>query len=522
MKKILGKEITLFLIIIVITIKCFSQNSSFNITSFGGIGDGKTINTKALQTTVDSCNAAGGGDVIIPQGIFIIGTVHLKSNINLKLNAGAVLRGSSNLNDYENFIPDTPYKPIHKGMFFTESQDNISISGEGKIDGNGDQFFELNKAKKIEWGGTQYTRQGEHFREVISGIGDGPFMPKERPYQMFVFSNCKRITIKDITITTAPFWCMHFADCDAVHVSGIRLWTNMLAPNADGIDINSCNNVIIDNCDIRTGDDAIAITGFNHHFEIPGFHYLRHNSENILVSNCNLQSSSSAIRIGFLDQNSVKNIQVSNVNITNSTRGIGIFVRDEGSLENMMFSNIYIETKLRTGDWWGNGEPIHISAVRGKDSIKLGQIKHVIFSNIICKSENGMLIYGSNESMIEDVSFNHIRFELTDSKLNDIAGGNIDLRGASIQKQLFKNDIPGLLIQYAKDIRINDFELNWTHTRMNYFTNGIEANHFEDLNITSFKGSGSPINKNAYRIYVENGKGFVTDNNKNLMQKNVE
>lgn len=516
------KNIALILIIISISTQCSAQNNLFNIISFGAVGDNKTINTKALQTAVDSCNAKGGGDVIIPQGIFLTGTVHLKSNIHLKLNAGAVLRGSPNLDDYENFIPDTPYIPVHKGMLFTENAENITISGEGTIDGNGDTFFRLDTAKKIDNAGTQFTRQGVHFREVTSGIGDGPVVPKERPYQMFLFSNCKRITIKDITITTAPFWCMHFADCDAVHISGIRLWNNLLAPNADGIDITSCTNVIIDNCDIRAGDDALAIVGYDHHFEIPGFQHLKHVSENIVISNCNLQSASSGIRIGFLDQNSVKNIHVSNVNITNSTRGIGIFLRDEGSLENITFDNIYIETKLRTGDWWGNGEPIHVSAVRGKANVKLGQIKHVIFSNIICKGENGMLVYGSDESMIEDVSFNHIRFELADSKLNDVAGGNIDLRGASIQKPQFKRDIPGLLIQYAKDIRINDFELNWTNTRMPYFTNGIEANHFQDLNINSFKGSSSPINKNAYRIYAEDGKGFVTDDKKNVMLKNVQ
>ncbi|MEP6948492.1 MAG: hypothetical protein ABI863_04435 [Ginsengibacter sp.] len=150
---------------------------------------------------------------------------------------------------------------------------------------------------------------------------------------------------------------------------------------------------------------------------------------------------------------------MSNVNITNSTRGIGIFVRDEGSLENITFSNINIETHLRTGDWWGNGEPIHISAVRGKENVKPGQIKHVIFENIICKGENGMLVYGSDESIIEDVSFDHVRFELADSRLNEVAGGNIDLRGSSLEKSLFARDIPGLLIQYVKGLRINDFKL---------------------------------------------------------------
>jgi Glycosyl hydrolases family 28 len=506
---------------IFITCTCWAQQT-FNIKDYGAIGDGKLICTKALQSAMDACNKNGGGDVIIPPGIFVIGTVHLKSNVHLYLQSGSILRGSANLNDYESFFAGSPYNPVHKGMLFTEDAENIMISGEGQIDGNGDVFFELDKAKKLSADDTKFTRQKSNFRHVSEGIGDGPVVPKERPYQMFVFSNCKRVTIKDILITKSPFWCMHFADCDAVHVSGIRLWNNLLAPNADCIDVSSCNNVIIDGCDIRTGDDAIAIVGFNHHFEIPGFRHLLHPSGNIIVSNCNLQSYSSGIRIGFLDQNSVKNIHVSNVNITNSTRGIGIFIRDEGSLENITFSNINIETHLRTGDWWGNGEPVHISAVRGKDSVKLGRIRHVLFENIICKGESGMLLYGSDESMLEDISLDHVRFELTDSKLNDIAGGNIDLRGSNSQKSLFESDISGLYAQYIKGLRINDFQLQWTDTRMPFFTNGIELNHFEDVDIKDFTGSGSPINPKAFRIYAENGKNFKTDDQTGVSLQNVQ
>lgn len=514
------KQIKLVFIFFLLAGYSFAQD--YNIQDFGAIGDSKTVNTGNMQKALDACNKAGGGTVVVPAGVYIIGTVHLKSNVHLYLQSGAILRGSANLNDYEPYIPDKPYNPIHKGMLFTEDAENIVISGEGQIDGNGDRFFELNKAKKLDATATQLTRQKENYRHVAAGIGDGPVVPKDRPYQMFVFSNCKKVTVKDILITAAPFWCMHFADCDAVHVSGIRLWNNLLAPNTDGIDFTSCTNVIVSDCDIRAGDDALAIVGYDHHFEIPGFKHLRHISENITISNCNLQSYSSGIRIGFLDQNTVRNVHVSNVNITNSTRGIGIFLRDEGSLENIIFSNMYIETKLRTGDWWGNGEPIHISAVRGKENVQLGKIKHVLFSNIICKGENGMLVYGSAESTIQDVLFDHIRFILTDSKLNEVAGGNIDLRGSlRPAEQLFSRDIPGLLAQYADRLRISDFELQWENTRMPFFTHGIELNHFSDVKITDFKGTASPLNEKAYRIYAADGNNFITDDKEKVVLSNV-
>lgn len=513
------KSILILLFCLEANVILTAQNGDFVVTGYGALGDGKTASTAALQAAIDACAKVAGGRVVVPPGVFITGTLHLKSNVHLYLEKAAVLKGSPRLEDYELYIPGQNFAPVRKGMLFTEDAENITISGEGEITGNGNLFFDHNNAKQLDKTTTRFTRQKDLFRGVSNGIGDGPIVPHDRPYQMFVFSNCRRITVKDIFVSDAPFWCMHFADCDAVNVTGIRLWNNLLAPNADGIDITSCTNVAISNCDIRAGDDAIAITGYDHHFEIPGFKRLRHVSGNILVNNCNLQSYSSGIRIGFLDQNTVRNVHVSNVNITNSTRGIGIFLRDEGSLENMTFSNIYIETKLRTGDWWGNGEPIHISATRGKDSVQLGVIRNLQFSNIICRAENGILLWGTKESMLQDISFDRISFEFTDSKLNEVAGGNIDLRGCSgIQNGLFARDIPGLLIQYARNISIDHFTLKWTATRMPFFTHGIEATQFAGLRITDFSGTPSPMNKKAHRIYLSGGTGFFTDDKTGVFQ----
>ncbi len=513
------KKFLFLLICGFVYVTAFAQFKPLNIIDYGAVADAKTVNTLAIQKAIDMCNTNGGGTVYVPAGTFITGTLSLKSNVNLHLENGALLKGSNRLSDYRSYT-NPGFGTNYYGVLYTENAHDVSITGSGEINGNDAAFFEWDKAKTIDSIGTRFTRQKNNYRHVSSGIGDGPVVPKERPHQMVIFSNCENVVLRDVKLLNSAFWTLHFADCDAVLVSGIRVWSNFMVPNADGIDVTSCTNVTISDCDIRTGDDAIAIVGYASHFEVAGFKNLRHISENILINNCNLQSYSSGIRIGFLDQNTVRNVHVNNVNITNSTRGIGVFLRDEGSLENMTFSNMYIDTKLRTGDWWGNGEPIHISAIRGKDKVQLGKIHNIKFENIICKGENGLIIYGTDESLIEDISFNHVNFELTDSKLNDVAGGNVDLRGVIGEKnQIFQRDIPGFLIEHAKNITINDFKLTWTNTSKPYFTHGIEANNFSNLHITDFNGAASPVNKNAARVYLGKGNGFIIDDPKGVVKK---
>ncbi|OGX90999.1 glycoside hydrolase family 28 protein [Hymenobacter coccineus] len=481
---------------------------TYSIKDYGAVADGKTLATAAIQKAIDACHRAGGGTVEVPAGTYVVGTISLKSNVELHLGSGAVLRGSARLADYQTYtVPE--YGQNHYGILYTAGAENVTLSGEGTIDGNNPAFYDFTQAKKIDTAATRYTRQRGNYRKVVDGgIGDGPVVPKDRPRQLVIFSQCKHVRVSNVSLLNSPFWTLHFADCDAVSVTGIRLWSGLLVPNADGIDVTSCTNVLIDGCDIRSGDDALAIVGYDHHFEIAGFTGQRHVSENIIVSNCNLQSYSSGIRIGFLDQNTVRNVTVSNCNITNSTRGINISLRDEGSLENLSFNNIRIETKLRTGDWWGNGEPIHISAIRGKDHVKLGQIKNVRFNDITCVGENGMLVYGTEESVIKDVTFNNVTFDLVDSKLNNVAGGNVDLRGNSDPKVgLFARDIPGLLAEHVDGLRIQNFTLNWVNPHAAFLTNGIEVNHFNNLLISNFRGTGAPTSPKAHPVVLTDGTG---------------
>jgi polygalacturonase len=502
---------------LLISCDAYSQQVGVSITDVGAVGDGKTINTGAIQKVIDSVSSAGGGSVVVPPGVFMSGTLQLRSNITLHIQRGGAIKGTSGLEDYQ-------MNGRRVGLFFAQDVQNVSITGEGTIDGNGDSFMDLDRVKNLENAGTGWTRQKEHFREVKKGIGDGPVVPKDRPYQMIIFSDCKNVSVRDVMITNSPFWTVHFADCDGVIVSGVRIWCNLLVPNNDGVDFTSCSNVLMSDCDIRTGDDCIAITGYSHHFDLPGYKNLRHPCENIAVSNCLLVSRSAAIRIGGFDQNPMRNMTFDNITITNSNRGIGLFARDQGGIENLTFSNMVIDTRLHTGDWWGNGEPIHLSAVRLTKDVPLGRIRNIKFRNILCRGESGMIVYGTAEDVIENVSFEDVTLHIVDSPLNDVAGGNFDLRPAlEPAVQLFSHDIPGFYAQYVKNLRVRDFDLSWDSVKQPFFTHGIEVNNFEGLSISSFGGTAAPNNPKGFPIVVRNGRGYdLGVPEKSVLRENVK
>ena len=477
----------------------FAQPNTVSILATGAVGDGTTLNTQAIQRAIDSVARMGGGTVLVPPGVFVSGTLSLKNFVTLHLDNGATLKGSPRLEDYT-------YGGKRVGLLFTQNAHDITIEGEGTIDGNGDTFMDFTRAKVMSGESVMYTRQKDNFRKVESGLGDGPVWPKDRPFQMVIFSNCKNVAMRDVKVTNSSFWTLHFADCEDVILTGATITGNLMVGNNDGVDFTSCRNVRVSDCVIETGDDAIVVTGYNHHYDLPGYQYLSHPCENVTVTNCTLVSRSSAIRIGGFDQNPMRNIVFSNITITNSHRGIGLFARDAGAIENVLFENIVIQTRLHSGDWWGNGEPIHLSAVRLTKDVPLGGIHNVQFRGIICKGEAGILVYGSDESVITDVTFQDVRMEVTESPFTAVAGGNFDLRPVLDPKlQLFAHDIPGIYAQYVNNLRLRDVTVTWDKVTQPFFTNALDVEHFDGLDVDGFHGMAAPGAKNAAPILLRDG-----------------
>jgi polygalacturonase len=506
------RKINLFLVLNILWLTiCFGQSNQvsslfFNIKNYGATGDGSTIDTKAINSAIADCVKYGGGTVYIPAGNFVTGSFQLFSNINLYLDAGAVILASKDTSAYFN-EKDFGFRGIGAGerigIVFAHNAHNVSITGEGIIDGNGLNFMYKDSLQYGMDFDKKYIRQKNEYMDEKYGRKDGPILWKgnygNRPGIEVIFSSCKNVAVSGITIKDAGNWSMAFLDCDDAKVKGISIHNNMDIPNSDGIDSYNTKNLIISDCDIRAGDDALAISA----------------SSNVTVTNCNLFSRSSGIRVGYnaLTDNSSGNLLFNNIRIYGSNRGIGIFQRMKGDMENMIFSNIIIDTRLHSGQWWGHGEPIHISALPGIGSKEVGEIKNVQFINIIAKSEEGIVLYGSKESILKNISFNNVQLTITKGELTNSYGGNFDLRPTNdISLGIFRHDIPGMFAKNINGLSINGLKVHWEEQLPGFFSNAIECEDFQQLNIDGFRGDAAVLNKPV--ISLKNGKYVYINNAK--------
>jgi len=478
-----------------------------DILDYGAVGDGKTMNTKAIQTAIDNLTEQGGGILYFPSGIYLTGSIKLHSNITIQLVAGAVIKASPDMKDYTPIEYSSESR--NTSLMYAVSAENIAIMGRGEIDGSGDEFMDLDKIYPGCCYDPRFTRQGLDYH---NDFPDGPVAPKlnedgtqARPGTLVTFIQCNNVMIRDITVTGAPNWCIHLACCNHVDIIGVDIHNSLLIPNADGIDLSKSRNINISDCDIIAGDDGIAIGTC-------ADGYCRGVAENINVNNCIITSRSAAIRLGW-STDDIRNCTFTNL-VLHSNRGIGIFVRHDEVIENITFFNIIIKTRLHTG-WWGNGEPVHISEIPlgelhglSSEGKKNGEVRNIRFSDMFIKGESGIVLYGHHENSLSDIKFDNIKFTLKNSELNEDYGGNFDLRPAySEEYALFKHDIPALYARFIKVLEIKNFDLVWDDDIPEFYTDGIYCENFESIVIDGFTGKQAGSADRHSAIQLENGDG---------------
>jgi polygalacturonase len=324
---------------------------TFRITGFGAVGDGLSDNRTAILKAINACHEAGGGVVLIPAGEFFCkGPLSLKSNTNLHLEKGALLLFSDNPSDY---LPAvfTRWECVeiynYSPMIYTSGQENVAITGKGKIDGNALTTWVGFRKKQGE--AQKRVRDFSDNQEPVSNriFGEGDFL---RP-SFIQFINCKRILVEGVTLTRSPLWMLHPVYCSDIVIRNVNF--NSLVINNDGIDFDSSTMGLVENCTFTTGDDAVVF-------------------------------KSGRDRDGWRVNKPTRNIVVRNCDAPQVLHGIAFGSEMSGGIENIFVENFTLGKV--------EGEAIQFKANKDRG----GYIRDVFIRNIEVDSVGGHLLYFTN------------------------------------------------------------------------------------------------------------------------------
>ena len=309
----------------------------FDIRDYGAIPDGSTLNTEAFSRSIEDCFAQGGGTLRVPAGDWLTGPIHLKSNIRLHLERGSLVRFSTRFEDYLPVVFTRwegvecyNYSPL---IYAIDCQD-IAISGEGTLDGQGQAWW--------HWKQLQHAAAKELYHAQFNGIPvDQRIFGSEktalRP-QFVQAIRCRRMRIEGVTFINGPMWTMHPVYCEEVVVRNVTVKTS--GPNGDGLNPDSCRNVLVEGCSFHTSDDCIAInSGMNEDGWRVGIP-----CEGVHIRNCTMSEGHGAISIGSGMSGGVRNIYAHDCRVTCGDHGIRLkSMRGRGGvIEHIYFENFQL------------------------------------------------------------------------------------------------------------------------------------------------------------------------------------
>ena len=433
-----------------------------NVLSAGVVNDGSTKNTERLQAVIDSCANAGGGTLYFPSGKYLTGSLFLKDNITLSLDAGAVILGSPDIKDY--YLPEQSYLSFRNdvvAVINAERCKNVRLEGLGTFDGQG----------------ALYPIRYEAYR------------PK-----LLRFVECENIELQSLTFQNSAFWMMHFLACKYVNIDGIKVYNRYCNVNNDGMDIDNSQHVHISNCYIDAEDDGIC-------FKSTSADICR----DITITNCTVTSDCNAIKMGTETNTGFKNIVISNCVIFNTRySGIALEIVDGGVMDNILIKGI-VMNKINNPLFIRLGN--RARAYHPDFPVtKVGSIKNIHISDIVATevgtftdyapvhwvkgekrgSDLPCVISGIPNAPIENITLSNIHFAFKGHQV-PVRTDTIPEKEAVYPEYRMFGSLPayGMYARHVKNLKMDNvsFSLDSVDTRSPIFCEDIEKLEINGLDV---------------------------------------
>jgi polygalacturonase len=412
------------------------------LTNFGGLGDGITLNTSAFEAAIGTLAEKGGGELVIPPGIWLTGPIKLRSNINLHLERGALVQFSGDFRLYPLAVIDIKgEKEVDSTSPISgQNLESVGITGAGILDGGGDAWRPVKKDKLsasdwkalVKTGGVLNDKGDAWYpsRDVMEGAklverprnaGSANLVDYEAAHQflrpkMLRLIGCKRVLLQGVTFQNPPNWTMNPALCEDVSIVDVTVHNSPAAQNSDALDLESCRRAVIRDCTFDAGDDGICIKSGKD----AGGRRIGIPTEDVLVEGCTVYHAHGGFTIGSEMSGGVRNVRVNNCTFIGtdvglrfkSTRGRG------GVVENIYISNIRMRDigadAVNFNLYYGFKSPVDETG--GEDGAKIPpvtvetpQFRRIHVENVICRgAQSAIVVQGLPEMPVRDIDFQDV------------------------------------------------------------------------------------------------------------------
>lgn len=416
------------------------RKDSINVIKYGAVADGKTLNTKAINAAIDASNKKGGGVVVIPSGLWLTGPIELKSNVNLHLKKGALLQFTKDFDQYQLVEGNWEGLPQMRNQSPVSATNatNIAITGHGIIDGGGEAWRQVRKDKLTETQWKKWVASGgvvsedgkswypsAQWLKAAKMKNPGEISPDKTPEfyksikdflrpNLVVLTNCKKVLLEGVTFQNSAAWCLHPLMSEHLTVRNVTVLNPWFAQNGDGIDVESCKNVLIENSKFDVGDDGLCMkSGRDEAGRKRGMP-----TENVIIRDCQVYHAHGGFVIGSEMSGGARNMWISNCTFIGTDIGLRFkTTRGRGGIvENIFIDNIQMMDipgeAILFDMYYMSQDPVALHGEKRElpkvETLPVTdatpQFRNFVIKNVVCNgAAKGIFIRGIPEMHVKDI-----------------------------------------------------------------------------------------------------------------------